>query len=49
MISSKNFLRFLRRRRRELGLPMQKAFDKWFLPVLALAIGSLMVWALWRR
>jgi hypothetical protein len=27
---------------------VQKVFDKWFLPVVFVAIGSLMVWALWR-
>jgi hypothetical protein len=27
----------------------QRFFDKWFLPFLFVAIGSLMVWALWRR
>jgi len=28
---------------------LQQFFDKWFLPVLFVAIGSLMVWALWRH
>jgi len=27
----------------------QAFFDKWFLPFLFVAIGSLMVWAIWRR
>jgi hypothetical protein len=28
---------------------LQGLFDKWFLPVLFVGIGSLIVWALWRR
>ena len=26
----------------------QRMFDKWLLPVIFVAIGSLMVWAVWR-
>jgi hypothetical protein len=29
--------------------PMQKFVDKWFLPFLFVAIGSLIAWSLWRR
>jgi hypothetical protein len=28
---------------------LQQVFDKWFLPIVFVAIGSLMAWALWRR
>jgi len=28
---------------------LQQFFDKWFLPVVFVAIGSLIVWALWRH
>lgn len=28
--------------------PMRKTFDKWFLPVVFVMIGSAMVWAIWR-
>jgi len=28
---------------------MQKFVDKWFLPFLFVAIGSLIAWSLWRR
>jgi hypothetical protein len=28
--------------------PMQKFFDKWFLPVVFVLIGGAMVWAIWR-
>ncbi|MGC8642715.1 MAG: hypothetical protein ACP5XB_22890 [Isosphaeraceae bacterium] len=27
----------------------QQLFDKWMLPVLFVAIGSLIVWAIWRH
>jgi len=27
---------------------LQKFFDKWFLPVLFVGIGSVIVWSLWR-
>jgi hypothetical protein len=27
----------------------QRLFDKWLLPVLFVAIGSLIVWAIWRH
>ena len=28
---------------------LQGVIDKWFLPVLFVAIGGVIVWALWRR
>ncbi len=28
---------------------IQRAFDKWFLPTIFVAIGSLIVWAIWRH
>jgi hypothetical protein len=28
---------------------IQRFFDKWFLPVVFVAIGSLIGWALWRH
>jgi hypothetical protein len=27
----------------------QQLFDKWFLPVIFVGIGSVMLWALWRQ
>jgi hypothetical protein len=27
---------------------MQKFFDKWFLPVLFVLVGGIIVWTLWR-
>ena len=28
---------------------IQRMFDKWFLPIVFVAIGSLIVWAIWRH
>jgi hypothetical protein len=28
---------------------LQRFFDKWFLPVVFVGIGSLIVWAIWRH
>jgi hypothetical protein len=28
---------------------IQRAFDKWFLPFVFVAIGGVIVWALWRQ
>jgi hypothetical protein len=28
---------------------LQRVFDKWFLPMLFVAIGGVIVWAVWRR
>jgi hypothetical protein len=30
-------------------LTLQKVFDKWFLPAVFVAIGSVIAWALWRH
>jgi hypothetical protein len=30
-------------------LTLQKVFDKWFLPVVFVAIGSVIAWAVWRH
>jgi len=30
-------------------LTLQKVFDKWFLPVVFVAIGSVIAWAIWRH
>jgi hypothetical protein len=30
-------------------MTLQRFFDKWFLPVVFVAIGSLIVWAIWRH
>jgi hypothetical protein len=34
---------------KKLPRTFQQLFDKWFLPFLFVAIGSVMVWAIWRR
>ena len=34
---------------KKLPVTFQRLFDKWSLPFLFVAIGSLMVWALWRH
>ncbi len=34
---------------KKLPFTFQRLFDKWLLPVVFVAIGSLFVWAIWRH